>query len=68
MTISRLPSEDIGILGYAESRYEKKTSRTLIAMLAEQFSHERPSPPLSPTFMPLVLHFVKSGRHISGEG
>ena len=41
----------------------------LIAMLAEQFCHGRcPSPPLSPTFMPLVLHFVKSDRHISGEG
>jgi len=29
------PSSDIGILGYAESAYEKKTSRTLISMLAE---------------------------------
>jgi|EndMetStandDraft_9_1072997.scaffolds.fasta_scaffold25360_3 acetyl-CoA acetyltransferase len=29
------PSPDIGILGFAESAYEKKTSRTLISMLAE---------------------------------
>lgn len=35
MAISRMPSQDIGILGYAESAYEKKTSRTLISMLAE---------------------------------
>lgn len=35
MAISRMPSQEIGILGYAESAYEKKTSRTLISMLAE---------------------------------
>jgi acetyl-CoA acetyltransferase len=35
MATSRTQSEDIGILGYAESAYEKKTSRTLISMLAE---------------------------------
>ncbi len=29
------PSPDIGILGFAESAYEKKTNRTLISMLAE---------------------------------
>lgn len=32
---ARKPSPDIGILGFAESAYEKKTSRTLISMLAE---------------------------------
>jgi acetyl-CoA acetyltransferase len=35
MATSRSGAEDIGILGYAESTYEKKTSRTLISMLAE---------------------------------
>src|SRR5258707_5065013 len=35
MATSRSRAGDIGILGYAESGYEKKTSRTLISMLAE---------------------------------
>src|SRR5260221_2212165 len=35
MATSRSRAGDIGILGYAESAYEKKTSRTLISMLAE---------------------------------
>ena len=35
MSSASKPSSDIGILGYAESAYEKKTSRTLISMLAE---------------------------------
>src|SRR5262249_28785638 len=35
MSSASKPSSDIGILGYAESVYEKKTSRTLISMLAE---------------------------------
>jgi acetyl-CoA acetyltransferase len=35
MATSRSGAEDIGILGYAESTYEKKTTRTLISMLAE---------------------------------
>jgi acetyl-CoA acetyltransferase len=35
MATSRSRAGEIGILGYAESAYEKKTSRTLISMLAE---------------------------------
>src|SRR5260221_5471333 len=35
MATSRSRAGDIGILGSAESAYEKKTSRTLISMLAE---------------------------------
>jgi len=35
MSSASKPSSVIGILGYAESAYEKKTSRTLISMLAE---------------------------------
>jgi acetyl-CoA acetyltransferase len=32
---ARIPSHEIGIVGYAESAYEKKTTRTLVSMLAE---------------------------------
>ena len=35
MAPARRHSGDVGILGYAESAYEKKTTRTLISMLAE---------------------------------
>lgn len=35
MATARRQSRDVGILGYAESAYEKKTTRTLISMLAE---------------------------------
>ncbi len=35
MATARTRFRDIGILGYAESKYEKKTTRTLISMLAE---------------------------------
>ncbi len=35
MASASKPNPDIGILGYAESAYEKKTSRSLISMLAE---------------------------------
>ena len=35
MASASKPNPDIGILGYAESTYEKKASRTLISMLAE---------------------------------
>jgi len=35
MAMLRTQGRDIGILGYAESVYEKKTTRTLISMLAE---------------------------------
>ncbi len=31
----RLPAKDIGIIGYGESRYAKKTDRTLLSLLAE---------------------------------
>lgn len=35
MATRRARAQEVGILGYAESAYEKKTTRTLIAMLAE---------------------------------
>ena len=35
MATVRRQTLDVGILGYAESAYEKKTTRTLISMLAE---------------------------------
>lgn len=35
MATARRRDRDVGILGYAESAYEKKTTRTLISMLAE---------------------------------
>ena len=35
MASASKPDGRIGILGYAESTYEKKTNRTLISMLAE---------------------------------
>ena len=35
MATVRTQGRDVGILGYAESAYEKKTTRTLISMLAE---------------------------------
>ena len=35
MASASKPNPEIGILGYAESAYEKKTSRTLISMLVE---------------------------------
>lgn len=35
MATARRQGREVGILGYAESAYEKKTTRTLISMLAE---------------------------------
>lgn len=35
MPATSKPSPDIGIIGYSETAYEKKTTRTLISMLAE---------------------------------